>query len=317
MNHVRAPKLWPVCKPGRTLSVSSMDICQRRYLNLAYELHKPPADLAPTQTPIVFMHGLFGSRQNNRSISKAIARDLKTSVYAVDLRNHGDSPHDPRHDYIAMADDIEEFMDKHKIEKPGLIGHSMGAKVAMTVALQSPTRVSSLVPVDNAPADAVLKGNFAKYTQGMRKIMETQVTKAVEADHILQDFEESLPIRQFLLTNLVRSPGAKHMHFRIPIQILATALGNMGDFPFKDPDQARYDGPTLFVRGVKSDYVPDEVLPLIGRFFPRFEVCDVDSNHWVISEQPEQFRRGVSRLFPTIDELRPNSACSSGRVPPR
>ena len=60
----------------------------------------------------------------------------------------------------------------------------------MTVALQSPARVSSLVPVDNAPADAVLKGNFAKYTQGMRKIMETQVTKAVEADHILQDFEE-------------------------------------------------------------------------------------------------------------------------------
>ncbi|MCJ1399957.1 hypothetical protein MMC11_003160 [Xylographa trunciseda] len=239
------------------------------------------------------MHGLFGSKQNNRSISKAIARDLKTFVHAVDLRNHGDSPHDPRHDYTAMAEDIEEFMDKHQIEKPCLIGHSMGAKVAMTVALQSPTRVRSLVPVDNAPADAVLKGDFAKYTRGMRKVMEAQVTKAIEADLILQDFEESLPIRQFLLTNLVRSPGAKHMHFRIPIQILAAALGNMGDFPFKDPDQARYDGPTLFVRGVKSDYVPDEVLPLIGRFFPRFELCDVDSYHWVISEQPEQFRRAV------------------------
>ncbi|MCJ1293892.1 hypothetical protein MMC34_005449 [Xylographa carneopallida] len=196
-----------------------------------------------------------------------------------------------------MADDIEEFMDKHKISKPCLIGHSMGAKVAMTVALQSPRRVSSLVPVDNAPADAVLKGDFAKYTQGMRKIMEAHVTKAAEADLILQDFEESIPIRQFLLTNLVRAPGDKHMHFRIPIQVLAAALGNMGDFPFKDPDQARYDGRTLFVRGVKSDYVPDEVLPLIGRFFPRFELCDIDSYHWVISEQPEQFRRGMYDAF--------------------
>ncbi|MCJ1392357.1 hypothetical protein MMC18_005224 [Xylographa bjoerkii] len=192
-----------------------------------------------------------------------------------------------------MAEDIEEFMDEHQIQRPCLIGHSMGAKVAMTVALQSPTKVGSLVPVDNAPVDAVLKGGFAKYTRGMRKIMEAQVTKAVEADRILQDFEESLPIRQFLLTNFVRSRGAKHMHFRIPVQILTTALGNMGDFPFKDPDQARYDGPTLFVRGVKSDYIPDEVLPLIGRFFPRFELCDIDSYHWVISEQPEQFRRAV------------------------
>ena len=68
----------------------------------------------------------------------------------------------------------------------------------------------------------------------------------------------------------------------------------MGDFPFKDPDEARYDGPTLFVRGTKSDYVPDEMLPLIGRFFPRFELRDIDSGHWVISEQPEAFRKGVS-----------------------
>ncbi|MCJ1472846.1 hypothetical protein MMC13_001495 [Lambiella insularis] len=226
---------------------------------------------------------------------RAIARDLRTCVYAVDLRNHGDSPHDPRHDYAAMAEDIEEFLLEHKIRKPCLIGHSMGAKVAMTVALKSPCLASSLIPVDNAPADAVLKGGFAKYTQGMRKIMEAKVTKAVEADEILRQFEESLPIRQFLLMNLVRTRGEKQMHFRIPVLTLTAALGNMGDFPFKDPEEARYDGPTLFVRGTKSDYVPDETLPLIGRFFPRFELRDVDSHHWVISEQPEAFRQGTCR----------------------
>ena len=85
------------------------------------------------------------------------------------------------------------------------------------------------------------------------------------------------------------------LRFRIPLQTLAAALDHMGDFPFKDPDLARYDGPALFVRGSKSHYVPDEILPLIGRFFPRFEVRDVDTGHWVISEQPELFRRGTTR----------------------
>lgn len=66
----------------------------------------------------------------------------------------------------------------------------------------------------------------------------------------------------------------------------------MGDFPFKDPDQAHYDGPTLVIRGTESKYVPDDVLPLIGRFFPRFVVRDIESGHWVISEKPEAFRQG-------------------------
>ena len=66
----------------------------------------------------------------------------------------------------------------------------------------------------------------------------------------------------------------------------------MGDFPFKDPEQARYDGPTLVIRGTKSHYVPDETIPLIGRFFPRFQIIDIKSGHWVISEQPEASREG-------------------------
>jgi pimeloyl-ACP methyl ester carboxylesterase len=67
----------------------------------------------------------------------------------------------------------------------------------------------------------------------------------------------------------------------------------MGDFPYKDPEEVRFEKPALFVRGTKSTYVPDEALPIIGRFFPRFELADIDSGHWVISEQPEAFRRGM------------------------
>ena len=83
------------------------------------------------------------------------------------------------------------------------------------------------------------------------------------------------------------------MRFRIPIKILGMALNNMGDFPFKDPDEKRFYGPALFIRGTKSHYIADEVLPLIGRFFPRFEVRDIDCGHWVIAERPEEFRQGT------------------------
>ncbi|KAK4690715.1 hypothetical protein P7C71_g6143, partial [Lecanoromycetidae sp. Uapishka_2] len=257
------------------------------------------------------MHGLFGSKQNNRSISKALARDLKTPVYALvslcavpknmgfaakfhqDLRNHGDSPHDANHDYQAMADDVEEFVDEHGLKLPTLIGHSMGAKVAMTLALRSPKLLGALIAVDNAPVDANLKSDFRKYVQGMRDIEEKGVNSQAEADAILRLYEEALPIRQFLLTNLTRSPDGGHLRLRIPTRILAASLDKMGDFPFRDPEETRFDGPTLIVRGTKSHYVADDVLPVIGQFFPRFKLRDIESGHWVISEKPEIFRQAV------------------------
>jgi pimeloyl-ACP methyl ester carboxylesterase len=99
-------------------------------------------------------------------------------------------------------------------------------------------------------------------------------------------------VRQFLLTNLVRSEDRTHLTWRVPIDILAASLDAMADFPFRDPDEFRYNKPTLFIRGTRSHYVADEALPIIGRFFPRFEVVDIEAGHWVISENPEAFRRG-------------------------
>lgn len=264
--------------------------CFKRGLSLAYNLHEPH-EPGQGHAPLILLHGLFGSKQNNRTISKALARDLKTPVYALDLRNHGDSPHDPVHDYSAMANDVEEFIQQHNLRLPTLIGHSMGAKVATTVALRFPQLVGALIPVDNAPVNANLKSDFHKYVQGMRDIEEAQVKRHAEADEILKKYEKALPIRQFLLANLVRSSDGEYLRLRIPIKILASSLDKMGDFTFSDPDEVRYDGQTLIVRGTKSHYVADDVLPLIGRFFPMFKLIDIDSGHWVTSEKPETFRQ--------------------------
>jgi pimeloyl-ACP methyl ester carboxylesterase len=164
----------------------------------------------------------------------------------------------------------------------------------MALALKSPDLINDLISVDNAPIDAVLESDFAKYVQGMKRIEEAGVTRQAEADKILKDYEESLSIRQFLLGNLYRPDGEKTQKFKVPLSIIATSLNNLGDFPFKDPGEVRFEKRALFVRGTKSKYVPDEALPIIGQFFPRFELADIDAGHWLISEQPEAFRRGKS-----------------------
>jgi len=192
-----------------------------------------------------------------------------------------------------MADDVAGFIEEHHLKDTTLIGHSMGAKTAMTLALRSPEIINDIVSVDNAPLDAALLSSFGKYIQGMKKIEEAGVTRQAEADKILYDYEESLPIRQFLLGNLYRPTDEKTQKFKVPLKILASALDNLGDFPYKDPGEVRFEKPALFVRGTKSKYVPDEALPVIGQFFPRFQLSDIDSGHWVISEQPEAFRRVV------------------------
>lgn len=191
-----------------------------------------------------------------------------------------------------------------------------GAKTAMTLALRRPEIVHDIVSVDNAPIDAALLSSFGKYVQGMRKIEEAGVTKQAEADKILQDFEESIVIRQFLLGNLYRPLNEKKQKFKVPLRILGSALDHLGDFPYKDPDEVRFEKAALFVRGTKSQYVADESLPVIGKFFPRFELADIDAGHWVISEKPEDFRRGKVRRT-LLDIFHANSIASYSccRVP--
>ncbi|KAL2001450.1 hypothetical protein VTN02DRAFT_1766 [Thermoascus thermophilus] len=272
-------------------------------LELSYQVFEPDAKAAAGAegAPIVFLHGLFGSKTNNRSISKVLARDLNCRIFTVDLRNHGQSPHAPEHNYTVMAEDVERFIDTHGIRRPVLIGHSMGAKTVMTVALRHPELVSALIPVDNSPIRAPLRSDFAKYVRGMQAVEAAQVSKQSEADQILQEYEPSLPVRQFLLTNLIRHES--RLVSRVPLATLAAALDAMADFPYRAPtDDVRYDGPTLFLRGTRSRYVPDESVPAIRHFFPRARIVDVEAGHWLISENPEAFRRAV------VDFLREESA---------
>ena len=186
----------------------------------------------------------------------------------------------------------------------------MGAKAVMTMALRNPDCCANIIPVDNAPVDAALSSDFPKYAEGMQHVEKSQPKSQREADKLMEPYAKDLPVRQFLLTNLMRGEPGAPLKFRIPVSILTKALDNMADFPFTNPDETSFSKRALFIRGTKSHYVSDETLPIIGRFFPRFELVDIDCGHWVISEKPEEFIKGMQAYtYPIM-----NSANTSQRL---
>ncbi|KAF3926062.1 hypothetical protein ABW20_dc0109185 [Dactylellina cionopaga] len=197
-----------------------------------------------------------------------------------------------------MAEDVEQFIQEHQLENPTLIGHSMGAKVAMSVALRSPSIVKDIVVVDNAPINAQLGRQFAMYVQAMMRIESTPITSSKEADEILASYEPAVEIRQFLFTNLLKpTAGNDKFRWRIPVNILGNALDQMAGFPFTPGGKNVFTKPALFVRGTTSKYVADETIPLIGEFFPKFRLKDVEAGHWLISENPEGFKNVCMEFF--------------------
>ncbi|PHH68685.1 hypothetical protein CDD83_6005 [Cordyceps sp. RAO-2017] len=267
---------------------------------LAYDLYEPldsAGNGGNRLPPILFLHGLFGSRKNNRGISKALARDLRTRVYVLDLRNHGESPHNDHHDYCSMVEDVLTFVQDHGLDAVTLIGHSMGAKVAMALALHRPDKVASLISVDNAPCHLPLNRDFVHYIRGMQQVQASNVVRQSDADRIMQEFEPSPSIRHFLLGNLYRPEGEKIKRFRIPLDVLARSLGNLGGFPYTIPGETTFEKPTLFIRGTRSNYVCNRTLAVIGLFFPNYCLAEVNAGHWLISEQPEAFRKAVNNFL--------------------
>ncbi|GFF66323.1 putative alpha/beta hydrolase [Aspergillus lentulus] len=270
---------------------------------LAYELHSlTPADCknlgANKHGPIIFLHGFLGSKRENRRMSKLLARDLSRPVFAVDLRNHGESGHHLKHDYMELALDVASFMQSHGMERATLIGHSMGAKTALTLALEMPDLVSDVVAIDNCPIHLPLLDDFPRYLKGMAKVDDAKVKTHHEAEMILREYEDSLTIRLFLLSNFVKDRDSPYLKCRVPLDILNTALTPLGDFPHKN-EAVQFHNPTLFIRALRSHYIPETAFALMSSFFPQSRIVDIDCGHWVVQERPEELQSAVVDFLKT------------------
>ena len=235
-------------------------------------------------SPVLLLHGLFGSARNLGGVARALAASHR--VISLDMRNHGESPHDPVMDYGTMAADVQETMDAAGIAEAALVGHSMGGKVAMRVALTAPARVTRLVVADIAPVPN--PPNFSAFTDAMLKLTPNMPRAA--ADVALAPSIQDPAIRSFLLHNFHPGQG-----WRIGLREIAAAMPKIEGW---EDMAASYPGPTLFVTGALSSYVRPEYRPAILRLFPaaRF-VAIKGAGHWLHAEQPDAFNATVSSFL--------------------
>lgn len=237
----------------------------------------------PDRPTLVLMHGLFGASVNWASIARRLAD--RYYLLVPDLRNHGQSPHHADHSYPLMVDDVLRLMDDEGIEQAGLIGHSMGGKVAMHLALNHPQRVTGLAVVDMSPVH--YSHDFESVLAGFRAVDLASVGKRADADAQMAARIDQPGVRAFLLQNLVKQDTG--WAWRMNLDALAAAQSTITSFP-EQAAGAAFEGPASFIYGVLSDYVTPAYEPVIRQFFPNAVMCPVEgAGHWVYAEQPQGF----------------------------
>jgi len=231
-----------------------------------------------TGPPLLALHGLFGSHENLGVIARRLAD--RFSIVSMDLRNHGRSPHGSAMDLPTLAADVAETMDAQGIEAASILGHSLGGKVAMELALNAGERVRALVVLDIAP---VAYGHqHDDELAAMRRLDPAQLGSRAGADRALAEAIPSAGVRQFLLKNLVR--GDDGFAWRIPLDTIAGQYREIA----AAPSAGHYEGPALFLRGGASDYVQAAQEAAVHERFPRARIETVpDTAHWLHVEAPD------------------------------
>ncbi|XP_008016525.2 sn-1-specific diacylglycerol lipase ABHD11 isoform X1 [Chlorocebus sabaeus] len=292
-----------------------------RPLPLSYSLLDGEAALPA----VIFLHGLFGCKTNFNSIAKAFSQQTGRRVLTVDARNHGNSPHSPDMSYEIMSQDLQDLLPQLGLVPCVVVGHSMGGRTAMLLALQRPELVERLIAVDISPVEGTGSSHFPAYVAAMRtvnipdglprsrarKLADEQLSSVVQVIHpsppdavVDRDLSrdewypqsaqgtpptaappQNLAVRQYLLTNLVEVDG--RLAWRLNLDALAQHLDKLLTFPQR---QESYLGPTLFLLGGNSQFVHPSHHPEIMRLFPRAQIQTVpNAGHWIHAERPQDF----------------------------
>ena len=242
-----------------------------------------------SQRPLMMLHGLFGSASNLQIVGRQIAEHRP--VILPDLRNHGRSPHADDVSYQAMAEDVLRLMDRLGYEHVDLLGHSMGGKVVMWLALNYPERVNHLIVADIAPV--TYPNRFQQIIKAMQVVDLDRLGSRQQADDNLAEYISDTALRGYLLQNLVHANG--QWSWRINLDQLGANIECIMGFP---ETSAEYAKPALFLKGENSDYISPDTEDAIYRLFPLAEIREVQSaGHWVYAEQPDVFTRIVCHFL--------------------
>jgi pimeloyl-ACP methyl ester carboxylesterase len=235
--------------------------------------------------PMVILHGLFGSSDNWFSLAKVFSEFY--TVYVVDQRNHGQSPHSSEFNYRLLTEDLEEFLNQHSIPKPIVIGHSMGGKTAMNLAVKNPALIDKLIVVDIAPKAYPVHHDHI--LEGLAAISLDRISSRNEADRILSEHVEELDVRQFLLKNLTRNEKGK-FEWKINLLAIENHIEEIGEgMQYK----GEFNKQALFIKGARSNYFKPDDEEVILKLFPLSTITTLDTGHWVQAEKPTEFVQTV------------------------
>lgn len=236
---------------------------------------------------LLILHGLFGSQANWGWHCKQFAAHF--SVYGVDLRNHGDSPHAAEFDYPVMAMDVASLITDLGLQSCCILGHSMGGKVGMELALTQPDLIDKLLVVDIAPVSYPEQAEgHLRVLAGMNALPLESIASRNEAEKFLRDFILDEPTRKFVLTNLVRRPeGGFRWRLNLPaIEANYDALRVM------PAHVGHFEKPTLFVKGAESAYIQASHKAEILSLFPGSDVKIImGAGHWLHADKPQVFKK--------------------------
>uniref|UniRef100_UPI004047F48E alpha/beta fold hydrolase n=1 Tax=Algoriphagus sp. TaxID=1872435 RepID=UPI004047F48E len=229
--------------------------------------------------PLVILHGLFGSLDNWFSIAKELVEHY--TLYLVDQRNHGDSPHSTEWNYGVMVEDLLELLDAEGLDSVYLMGHSMGGKTVMNFAVQYPERVSKLIVGDIAPRYYPI--HHQVILEGLNALDLSQLQSRKEADDLLAPYIPELGIRQFLLKSLGRDTNG--FAWKINLSVITQHIEEVGKAL---DEETVFEGPTLFLGGANSSYIQEKDLPDMKRHFPNCTWISIpNAGHWLHAEQPQ------------------------------
>jgi len=250
----------------------------------------PHGDADHGTRPLLIVHGLFGSARNWGVIARNLAKHRP--VLTVDLRNHGASAWKDGHTYPDMAEDLAQVIDAHG-GTADVLGHSMGGKAAMWLALTQPDMVARLIVADIAPV--AYTHTQMKYLQAMKSLDLDALTSRSVADRALRPEIPELAIRAFLLQSL----DIPERRWRLNLDALEADMAAIMDFP---ETANTYDGPTLFLAGGASDYIQPDHRPAMKALFPTHRLVRIPgANHWLHAEKPRDFEAAVTVWLDATD----------------
>jgi pimeloyl-ACP methyl ester carboxylesterase len=243
-------------------------------------------------TPLLILHGLFGSSDNWLTIAKQLAANYH--VFIIDQRNHGQSPHSNIWNYTVMAQDIEEFCIQHQLNEIYIVGHSMGGKTVMKLAELFPKRIKKMMVIDIAPRYYPV--HHHQILNALKSIDFNIVNTRKQAEEVLHSAIEDSGTRQFLLKNIYWIDENK-LAWRFNLEVIANHIEIVGE---TTPPEltAICEIPVCFVKGEKSDYIKKEDEQLIASQFSNSEILTIaNAGHWVHAEQPKAMLDAMVDFF--------------------